>query len=139
MIEHQNSWISVLKPDKIQELLVRGRTDPGQEMGYILFWMGLLGDTPGPGPHVQFWQKHLGRNIQATVVYALKTSKLDYCNVLYAGLPLKMVRKLPLVQNAVARMLAGAVIVTISPQFCSISQFFSEPNSRHWVLTFKAL
>ena len=33
--------------------------------------------------------------------------RLDYCNSLYAGLPLNLLRKLQLVQNAVARVLTG--------------------------------
>ena len=36
----------------------------------------------------------------ATVECALVTSYLDCCNVLYVGLPLKMVQRLQLVQNA---------------------------------------
>ena len=36
----------------------------------------------------------LDRDNLASVVYALVTSKLDHCNALYMGLPLKMVRKL---------------------------------------------
>ena len=44
----------------------------------------------------------------ATVTHALVTSRLDYCNALYVGLPLKSVRKLQLVQRAAARLLTGA-------------------------------
>ncbi|KAF7254272.1 putative RNA-directed DNA polymerase from transposon BS, partial [Varanus komodoensis] len=43
----------------------------------------------------------------ATVTHALVTSRLDFCNVLYVGLPLKTVRTLQLVQNRAARLLTG--------------------------------
>ncbi|KAF7244472.1 VWFA and cache domain-containing protein 1 [Varanus komodoensis] len=43
----------------------------------------------------------------ATVTHALVTSRLDFCNALYVGLPLKTVRTLQLVQNRAARLLAG--------------------------------
>ncbi|KAF7249279.1 Peroxisome proliferator-activated receptor gamma coactivator 1-beta [Varanus komodoensis] len=43
----------------------------------------------------------------ATVTHALVTSHLDFCNALYVGLPLKMVRILQLVQNRAARLLTG--------------------------------
>ncbi|KAF7236044.1 putative RNA-directed DNA polymerase from transposon BS [Varanus komodoensis] len=42
-----------------------------------------------------------------TVTHALVTSRLDFCNALYVGLPLKMVRILQLVQNRAARLLTG--------------------------------
>ena len=50
---------------------------------------------------------YLDRDSLASVVHALVTSKLDYCNALYVGLPLKTVRKLQLVQNAAARLITG--------------------------------
>ncbi|KAF7246169.1 THO complex subunit 1, partial [Varanus komodoensis] len=43
----------------------------------------------------------------ATVTHALVTSRLDFCNALYVGLPLKTVRTLQLVQNRAARLLTG--------------------------------
>ncbi|KAF7239847.1 Cardiolipin synthase (CMP-forming) [Varanus komodoensis] len=43
----------------------------------------------------------------ATVTHALVTSRLDFCNALYLGLPLKTVRILQLVQNRAARLLTG--------------------------------
>ncbi|KAF7250425.1 hypothetical protein EYD10_03693 [Varanus komodoensis] len=43
----------------------------------------------------------------ATVIHALVTSRLDFCNALYMGLPLKTVRTLQLVQNRAARLLTG--------------------------------
>ncbi|XP_062830407.1 uncharacterized protein LOC134297289 [Anolis carolinensis] len=51
---------------------------------------------------------YLGKSDLATVVHALVTSRLDYCNALYVGLPLKTARKLQLVQRAAARLLTGA-------------------------------
>ena len=44
----------------------------------------------------------------AMVTHALFTSYLDYCNVLYMGLPSKSFQKLQLVQRAAARLLTGA-------------------------------
>ena len=40
-----------------------------------------------------------------TLVHALVTSKLDYCKALYVGLPLRLMQKLQMVQNAAARLL----------------------------------
>lgn len=39
-------------------------------------------------------QPFLNRKVPATVVHGLITSRLDYCNVGYMGLPLKSVQKL---------------------------------------------
>ncbi|KAF7236632.1 Ectonucleotide pyrophosphatase/phosphodiesterase family member 7 [Varanus komodoensis] len=43
----------------------------------------------------------------ATVTHALVTSRLDFCNVLYVGLPSKTVRILQLMQNRASRLLMG--------------------------------
>ncbi|XP_058052641.1 uncharacterized protein LOC131204948 [Ahaetulla prasina] len=50
----------------------------------------------------------LDRDALCTVTHALVTSRLDYCNALYMGLPLKCTRRLQLVQNAAARVIEGA-------------------------------
>ena len=42
-----------------------------------------------------------------TLVRALVISGLDYCNALYVGLPLRLLQKLQVVQNAAARLLSG--------------------------------
>ncbi|KAF7250284.1 Band 4.1-like protein 4A [Varanus komodoensis] len=45
---------------------------------------------------------YLEDNCLATVTHALVTSRLDFCNMLYVGLPLKTVRILQMVQNRAA-------------------------------------
>ncbi len=42
-----------------------------------------------------------------TVIHALITSRLDYCNSLYLGLPKSSLNRLELVQNVAARLLTG--------------------------------
>ena len=41
-----------------------------------------------------------------TLVHALVISRLDHCNTLYVGLPLRLMRKLQMVQNAAASLLS---------------------------------
>ena len=48
---------------------------------------------------------YLSSDDLATVIHATVTSRLDYCNSLYAGLPLNLTQKLQLVQNAAAWVL----------------------------------
>uniref|UniRef100_A0A803TP95 Reverse transcriptase domain-containing protein n=1 Tax=Anolis carolinensis TaxID=28377 RepID=A0A803TP95_ANOCA len=85
---------------------------------------------------------YLGRSDLATVVHALVTSRLDYGNALYVGLPLKTARKLQLVQRAAARLTTGAAYrVRTTPMLsqlhwlpiCYRAQF------KVLVLTYKAL
>ena len=77
-----------------------------------------------------------------TVTHALVISRIDYCNALYMGLPLKSIQKLQLAQNAAARAVLGAPRrAHITPLLCEL----------HWlpvcfwvqfkvlVITFKAL
>ena len=42
-----------------------------------------------------------------TLVHALVISRLGHCNALYVGLPLRLLRKLQVVQNTVSRLLSG--------------------------------
>lgn len=50
----------------------------------------------------------LGHRNLVSITNALATSRLDYCNLLYTGLPLEMIWKLQLMQNAVAQVLRGS-------------------------------
>uniref|UniRef100_A0A670IWM0 Reverse transcriptase domain-containing protein n=1 Tax=Podarcis muralis TaxID=64176 RepID=A0A670IWM0_PODMU len=52
---------------------------------------------------------YLSRPDLATVIHATVISRLDYCNSLYAGLPLKLSQKLQRMQNAAARLLTGSL------------------------------
>lgn len=51
-----------------------------------------------------FWEK----KDLVTIVHALVTSRLNYCNMRYVRLPLEMSWKLQLVQNALVHVLTGA-------------------------------
>lgn len=72
----------------------------------------------------------------AMVVHTLVTSSLNYSNALYMRLPLKMVQKLQLVQNAVV-YLVTRVWHTLSGMPLLQWPFLSEPNSRCWGLPLK--
>ncbi|KAF7251291.1 Dystrophin, partial [Varanus komodoensis] len=78
----------------------------------------------------------------ATVTHALVTSQLDFCNVLYVGLPLKTVRILQLVQNRAARLLMGTGRCShITPVLCQLHWLPIEVRTQFKVLvmTYKAL
>lgn len=56
------------------------------------------GGATGPGPPV-------GGKDLPTMVHALVTPRLDYCNTLIVEQPLKITQKLQAIQNSAARML----------------------------------
>ncbi len=51
------------------------------------------------------------------VIHAFVTSRLDYCNSLYLGLPQSLLACLQMVQNAAARLLTGVKNMITSLQF----------------------
>ena len=55
---------------------------------------------------------YLDERSLATVTHALVTTRLDYCNALYVGQPLKMVRRLQLAQNQAAWLVSCAAAWT---------------------------
>ncbi|KAF7250086.1 Microphthalmia-associated transcription factor [Varanus komodoensis] len=78
----------------------------------------------------------------ATVTHALVTSRFDFCNALYVGLPLKTVRILQLVQNRAARLLTGTGhYVHMTPVLCQLHWLPIEVRAQFKVLvmTYKAL
>ena len=51
---------------------------------------------------------HLSFESNQVLIHAFVTSKLDYCNSLYYGLPDFLIKKLQYVQNSAARLLTGS-------------------------------
>ncbi|KAF7253873.1 putative RNA-directed DNA polymerase from transposon BS [Varanus komodoensis] len=122
-----------LSPDKMEVLLVGGLGLWMGDLGLVLNGVALplrdrvrsLGVLLDPelsleaqvtavarSAFPQLWLIHqlrpfLENDCLATVIHALVTSQLDFCNALYVGLPLKTVRILQLVQNRAARLLMG--------------------------------
>ncbi|KAF7252798.1 Endothelin receptor type B [Varanus komodoensis] len=93
--------------------------------------------NPAPLPGVR-----LEYDCLATVTQALVTSRLDFCNVLYVGLPLKTVRILQLVQTRAARLLTGTgCYVHMTPVLRQLHGLPTEVRAQFKVLvmTYKAL
>ena len=103
-----------------------GKLTFGGHDSYCKEWGSQLGDPPGPGAHhgnsggvsgpyrlfFHLWQiaqlrPYLDVGALTTLVHELVILRLDHCNALYMGLPLRLMRKLQMVQNAVARLLSG--------------------------------
>ncbi|KAF7242518.1 LINE-1 retrotransposable element ORF2 protein [Varanus komodoensis] len=106
-----------LSPDKTEVLLVGGSGfgDKVRSLGVLLDPELSLEAQVTAVARSAFFQlrlihqlhPYLENDCLATVTHALVTSRLDFCNALYVGLHLKMVRILQLVQNRAARLLTG--------------------------------
>ncbi|KAF7238180.1 Complement C1q-like protein 3 [Varanus komodoensis] len=87
-------------------------------------------------------RRYLEKDCLVTVTHALVTSQLDFCNLLYVGLPLKTVQILQLVQNRAARLLTGTGhCVHITPVLRQLHWLPIEVRAqfRVLVITYKAL
>ena len=69
-------------------------------------------------------RKHLTRKSAEKINHAFVTSRLDYCNSLFFGLPDSQLGKLQRVQNACARLVCN------SPRFSHCTPLLSE---LHWL------
>ncbi|KAF7253513.1 Vacuolar protein 8 [Varanus komodoensis] len=77
-------------------------------------------------------------NCLATVTHTLVTSRLDYCNTLYVGLPLKTVRILQMVQNRAARTGCYSYITSVLYQLHWLP-IEVQAQFKMLVITYKAL
>jgi hypothetical protein len=69
-----------------------------------------------------------------SVLQAFISSRLDYCNVLYAGLPLSQVQCLQRIQNCAARLFANcSKREHITPTFCDVLHWLPV----YWWIQFK--
>ncbi|KAF7241018.1 RNA-directed DNA polymerase from mobile element jockey [Varanus komodoensis] len=157
-----------LNPDKTEVLLVGGSGFGEGELNLVLNGVALplrdkvrsLGVLLDPelsleaqvtavarSAFLQLWLIHqlrpyLEYDCLATVTHALVTSRLNFCNALYMGLPLKMVRILQLVQNRAARLLTGTgCCVHMTPVLRQLHWLPIEVRAQFKVLvmTYKAL
>uniref|UniRef100_A0A670JM86 Reverse transcriptase domain-containing protein n=1 Tax=Podarcis muralis TaxID=64176 RepID=A0A670JM86_PODMU len=137
-LEAVGGWMAAnrlrLNPDKTEVLFLGDRTRAGVEDSLVLNGvtvplkdqvrsLGVILDSQlsmeaqvKSVSRAAVYQLHLVRRLRpylpadclTRVVHALVISRLDYCNALYVGLPLKVTRKLQLIQNAAARLGAAA-------------------------------
>ena len=85
---------------------------------------------------------YLEGGVLITVVQVLVVSRLDYCNVLYMGLPLRSMRKLQMLQNMAARLLTGVrkhqhISPTLAARHCLPVRF--RIDFKILMMTYKAL
>ena len=86
-------------------------------------------------PNIRRIRKYLSVETARTLVHAVVIGRLDYCNSLLYGLPMKSISKLQRVQNAAARLITNA------PRYDHVTPVL---RSLHWLpvkerVTFKIL
>ncbi|KAI4901564.1 hypothetical protein NFI96_009438, partial [Prochilodus magdalenae] len=113
-----SSWMTAhhlkLNPSKTELLFIPSTTGPHCDLA-ISFGNSLIAPTEDA--------RSLGEATQL-LVQSLVISRLDYCNSLLAGLPLRAIRLLRLVQNAAARIIFNL------PKFTHVTPLL---RSLHWL------
>ena len=77
-----------------------------------------------------------------TLIYALVISRIDYFSSLYVGLPLRLMQRLQMVQNLMARLITGVKkFQHISPTLATLHwlSVHFRINFKVMMITFKAL
>ena len=69
-------------------------------------------------------RKYLSRPVIESLIHAFITSRVDYCNSLFYGLPNSHITKLQRIQNAAARLVTG------SSRFCHVTPLLYH---LHWL------
>lgn len=73
-------------------------------------------------------------------IYAMVSSRLDYCNLLYVGIPLRVTQKLQLIQKVAVQIVMGmSQIAYVEPMLCQLYWLLMKYLVRFKMLTFKAL
>ncbi|PIK49357.1 hypothetical protein BSL78_13780 [Apostichopus japonicus] len=80
-------------------------------------------------------RKYLTREATEQLIHAFITSKLDYCNALLCGLPVKQIKRLQRLQNIAARIVTLTKTSSHITQYCmnfmaaSITRIIQSPSS----------
>ncbi|KAI4872675.1 hypothetical protein NFI96_002526, partial [Prochilodus magdalenae] len=119
-----------LNPSKTELLFISSTTRPHHDLA-VSFWNSLITPTEDARSHVTLddrlsYSAHTAKLTRSCgftqlLVQSLVISRLDYCNLLLAGLPLQAIRPLQLVQNAAARLIFNLPTFThMTPLLCPL-------------------
>ncbi|KAF7252444.1 Vitamin D-binding protein [Varanus komodoensis] len=150
LLAYTNSYLSTVGSccNQKQPSVCLLREGQGPQLGSAPRPKGIIGRSGDCGGKERFpsaflqLRPYLENDCLATVPHALVTSQLDFCNMLYVGLPLKTVRILQMVQNRASRLLTGTGCCSHkTPLLCQLHWLPIEVRAQCKVLviTYKAL